>query len=67
MGNPLSDCPLNGLRNVPLNRLNSMVDGLPEETVNNFFKVHSQCFKSRLKERKKTPGHGLSCRRKAAS
>lgn len=67
MGSPLSDCPLNGLRSVPLNRLNSMVDGLPEETVTNFFKVHTQCFESRLKELKNTRDQRASGQRPAAS
>lgn len=48
LGTPLPDCPLNGLRNIPLERINAVIDGLDDETINRFFKVHSDCFSERL-------------------
>lgn len=54
MGKPVSDCPLNGLRTIPMEKLNETVNGLANETVDKFFKVHAECFKKRTKDRELT-------------
>ncbi len=57
MGSPLPDCPLNGLRSIPLERINAVIDGIDDETINRFFKVHADCFSERVdqQEHKRKP------------
>ena len=52
LGTPSDDCPLNGLRTIPVDVMNSTVDQLDDETVDLFFATHTDCFKQRSKERK---------------
>jgi hypothetical protein len=48
MGKALSDCPLNGMRNLPGSQINTTINGLSDEKVDTIIKVHKHCFKHRL-------------------
>ena len=48
-GTPVLDCPLNGLRNLPIHEANSVINGLPDKQVTDYLKTHRKCYNHRLK------------------
>ena len=50
LGIPLRDCPLNGLRSLPLRQINSIVNGLPKDKLNELMAAHRECYNHRQKQ-----------------
>jgi hypothetical protein len=48
MGKPVADCPLNGLRSLPIPQLNKTVNELSEKTLKNFVDTHRTCYNHRV-------------------
>ena len=48
-GTPVQDCPLNGLRGLPIHEANSVINGLSDQQANDYMKIHRKCYHHRLK------------------
>ena len=49
-GTPVMDCPLNGLRNLPIHEANSVINGLSDKQANDYMETHRTCYNHRLKK-----------------
>ncbi len=49
-GFPVSDCPLNGLRSLPIPEANRVINTLPDKRVTDYMKTHRKCYNHRRKE-----------------
>ena len=48
-GTPENDCPLNGLRSLPISEANRVINGLPDKQINDYMKTHRKCYNHRMK------------------
>jgi hypothetical protein len=47
-GVPVNDCPLNGLRNLPIAEANRIINDTSDAQVMTYLKTHRQCYNRRL-------------------
>ena len=47
-GIPVIDCPLNGLRNLPITEANRIINATPDKQLSAYLKTHRQCYSNRL-------------------
>lgn len=50
LGIPVDDCPLNGLRSLPISEANNTINRLSDEKLKAFISTHRQCYNHRLKK-----------------
>ena len=48
-GIPVSDCPLNGLRSLPISEANTVINEMTDKQVNAYVKTHRKCYNHRVK------------------
>lgn len=48
LGQALEDCPLNGLRYLPVAQMNHTINNLSDEKVNTIMTIHKHCYHERL-------------------
>jgi hypothetical protein len=48
-GEPLHDCPLNGMRSLPITQINHTINDLSDEKVDAIINIHKHCFHDRTK------------------
>ena len=46
-GTPARDCPLNGLRSLPLMQANNVINEMSDHQVNSYLKSHRHCYNHR--------------------
>ena len=49
LGIPVIDCPLNGLRNLPIFEANRIINETSDKQTKAYLKTHRQCYNHRLK------------------
>ncbi len=49
MGEALPDCPLNGMRHLPVAQINQTINNLPPQKVDLIIKIHKHCYHDRMK------------------
>jgi hypothetical protein len=48
-GTPAQDCPLNGLRSLPIPEANRVINEMKDKQVNAYMKTHRKCYNHRQK------------------
>jgi hypothetical protein len=51
-GTPLHDCPMNGLRSLPISQANKTINGLSADSLKALIVSHRVCYHHRMKEEK---------------
>lgn len=49
LGVALDDCPLNGLRHLPVAQMNHTINNLNNDQINSIVSIHKHCYHDRLK------------------
>ena len=50
LGKAAEDCPLNGLRHLPVSQMNAAINSLTDMQVNCIVTIHNYCYHERLRE-----------------
>ena len=48
-GIPVDDCPLNGLRSLPVPEANRIINGISDKQAKLYLQTHRQCYHHRMK------------------